>query len=159
MVRAGTIAALLTFVVLVERFCVETFVVRALPWNNAYFEELIDYVTICITLLVVAVPEGLPLAVVLALAVSIKVHQLTVGRARSSIFRNPTQPKIFTFRRVRPVGGTGWMSDNCSVWLSSSEYGTGCDIMFRRVCQVAVYQLNVSQLECWVELVRMRQRG
>jgi len=75
----GTTAALLTFVILVERFCVETFVVRGLPWHNAYVEDLVDYATISITLLVVAVPEGLPLAVVLALAVSIKVRRLSVS--------------------------------------------------------------------------------
>jgi len=70
----GTIAALVTFVVLIVRFCMETFVERGLPWNNAYLQDMVDYVTISITLLVVTVPEGLPLAVVLALAYSIKVQ-------------------------------------------------------------------------------------
>jgi len=70
---AGTIAALLTFIILVERFCADTFVHRRQPWDSAYIQEFVDYATISITLLVVAVPEGLPLAVVLALAYSIEV--------------------------------------------------------------------------------------
>jgi len=73
-VRAGTMAALLTFVVLVVQFCVETFVERGLPWHAAYLQDIVGYVTVSITILVVAVPEGLPLAVVLALAYSIKVR-------------------------------------------------------------------------------------
>jgi len=60
-------------VVLVVRFSVETFVEQGLPWSNYYIQNILDYVTISITLLVVTVPEGLPLAVVLALAYSIKV--------------------------------------------------------------------------------------
>jgi len=63
----------LTFIVLVVSFVIETFVERGLPWHNAYLQDIVGYITISITLLVVAVPEGLPLAVVLALAYSIKV--------------------------------------------------------------------------------------
>ena len=74
---------MLTLVMLVVPFCVETFLVRGQRWNSSYhLQELVDYITISITLLVVAVPEGLPLAVVLALAVSIKVGDRSVLFAR-----------------------------------------------------------------------------
>ena len=69
----GTTAALLTFIILVVSFFVETFVERGMPWHNVYLQDIVGYITISITLLVVAVPEGLPLAVVLSLAYSIKV--------------------------------------------------------------------------------------
>jgi calcium-translocating P-type ATPase len=69
---AGTLLALLTFVILVLRFCIETFVEYGLPWSAAYVQDFLSYLVISITLLAVAVPEGLPLAVVLALAYSIR---------------------------------------------------------------------------------------
>jgi len=75
----GTTVALLTFVVLVVRFCIEKFVQQGLTWSSVHLQSILDYVTISITLLVVAVPEGLPLAVVLALAYSIKVRLHTAS--------------------------------------------------------------------------------
>jgi len=66
----------LTFIVLVVRFCIETFVEEGQQWHHGYVQDIVNYITISITLLVVTVPEGLPLAVVLALAYSIKVPQL-----------------------------------------------------------------------------------
>lgn len=41
-------------------------------WNNAYIMDLLDYFIIGVTVLVVAVPEGLPLAVTISLAYSVK---------------------------------------------------------------------------------------
>ena len=64
---------MLTFVVLVVRFSIETFIEQGRPWSHVYLQYIVDYITISITLLVVTVPEGLPLAVVLALSYSIKV--------------------------------------------------------------------------------------
>lgn len=65
--------ALLTFVILVIRFCVETFLMQDKPWSNTYIHNFVDFMIISITIIVVAVPEGLPLAVILALAYSSKV--------------------------------------------------------------------------------------
>lgn len=47
-----------------------------LPWENKYAEEFVRFFIIGVTVLVVAVPEGLPLAVTLSLAYSVKVCQL-----------------------------------------------------------------------------------
>lgn len=69
----GTSLAVLTFLVLMIRFCVDVFLVQAKPWSNAYVQDFVSFIIIGITILVVAVPEGLPLAVILALAYSIKV--------------------------------------------------------------------------------------
>jgi P-type Ca2+ transporter type 2B len=58
---AGSTIAVLTVAILIIHFCVQTFVVDGKDWKNVYF-----------TVLVVAVPEGLPLAVTLSLAYSVK---------------------------------------------------------------------------------------
>jgi len=73
--RAGTVAAVLTVIVLVLRFCVETFVIRQGAWDMAYLQQFVKFFIIGVTVLVVAVPEGLPLAVTLALAYSVRVSK------------------------------------------------------------------------------------
>ena len=69
----GTALAALTFIILVIRFCIETFAIQKNAWDSSYIQQFVSFLIISITLLVVAVPEGLPLAVILALAYSIKV--------------------------------------------------------------------------------------
>lgn len=71
---AGSTIAVLTVVILVIQFCVSTFVIQKLPWSNMYANQLVKYLIIGVTVLVVAVPEGLPLAVTLSLAYSVKVY-------------------------------------------------------------------------------------
>lgn len=73
---AGSTIAVLTVVILVIQFCVSTFVIQKLPWSNTYANKLVKYLIIGVTVLVVAVPEGLPLAVTLSLAYSVKVNAL-----------------------------------------------------------------------------------
>jgi len=70
---AGTVAAVLTVIVLVLRFCAETFVIRQGAWKMEYLQQFVKFFIIGVTVLVVAVPEGLPLAVTLALAYSVRV--------------------------------------------------------------------------------------
>lgn len=71
---AGSTIAVLTVIILVIQFCVTTFYVHKLPWKNTYAGELVRHFIIGVTVLVVAVPEGLPLAVTLSLAYSVKVR-------------------------------------------------------------------------------------
>lgn len=71
---AGSTIAVLTVIILVIQFCVKTFVIQKLPWSNLYASVLVKYLIIGVTVLVVAVPEGLPLAVTLSLAYSVKVR-------------------------------------------------------------------------------------
>jgi len=84
----------LTFVVLVIQFSVKTFIEQGQPWHNAYLQDLVDYITISITLLVVAVPEGLPLAVILALAYSIKVSSSSSSTTTTKT--NVQETQIYT---------------------------------------------------------------
>ncbi|XP_046683996.1 plasma membrane calcium-transporting ATPase 2 isoform X3 [Homalodisca vitripennis] len=69
---AGSTIAVLTVVILVTQFCIRTFVIENKPWKNIYISEFVRHLIIGVTVLVVAVPEGLPLAVTLSLAYSVK---------------------------------------------------------------------------------------
>lgn len=80
---AGSTIAVLTVLILVIQFCVKTFAIEGKPWKNTYANQLVKHLIIGVTVLVVAVPEGLPLAVTLSLAYSVKVSLL---RFSSSCF-------------------------------------------------------------------------
>ena len=75
-VVVGTAIAIATVVILVLRFCILAFAIRHLPWSNKYIEQFVRFFIIGVTVLVVAVPEGLPLAVTLALAYSVRVSEI-----------------------------------------------------------------------------------
>ncbi|XP_026474494.1 plasma membrane calcium-transporting ATPase 2 isoform X4 [Ctenocephalides felis] len=69
---AGSTIAMLTVIILMTQFCIKTFVIDEKPWKNTYINDLVRHFIIGVTVLVVAVPEGLPLAVTLSLAYSVK---------------------------------------------------------------------------------------
>ena len=72
--RIGIIVAVLNLVALVVHFCVDKFIVNQLPWDHAYIQDFVSFVIISITILVIAIPEGLPVAVMVSLAYSVKVR-------------------------------------------------------------------------------------
>ncbi|RWS22067.1 plasma membrane calcium-transporting ATPase 2-like protein, partial [Leptotrombidium deliense] len=69
---AGSAIAVLTVLILILRFVIKTFVFEKKDWSLEYVQYFVKFVIIGVTVLVVAVPEGLPLAVTLALAYSVK---------------------------------------------------------------------------------------
>ncbi|XP_067928988.1 plasma membrane calcium-transporting ATPase 2-like [Watersipora subatra] len=71
---AGTFIAILTVLVLTIRWAVEEFSgPDAVKWDTGvHLKDLVDFCIIGVTVLVVAVPEGLPLAVTLSLAYSVR---------------------------------------------------------------------------------------
>jgi len=73
---AGSTIAVLTVVILIIQFCVKTFIIEEKPWRNSYVNQMVRHLIIGVTVLVVAVPEGLPLAVTLSLAYSVKVSTI-----------------------------------------------------------------------------------
>ena len=81
-VCSGTAVAVLTVLILIVRFCIEEFAVRGNSWDMKYMQQFVKFFIIGVTVLVVAVPEGLPLAVTLALAVML-VLPYSVGSAVS----------------------------------------------------------------------------
>jgi len=73
---AGMTIAILTVIVLLVRFSVEEFLQKGHRWNNKYWSRFVRYLITGITVLVVAVPEGLPLAVTISLAYAVKKMML-----------------------------------------------------------------------------------
>ena len=75
----GTAIAVLTVIILIMQFCIREFAIRGKSWTAEdtarNIEMFVKYFIIGVTVLVVAVPEGLPLAVTLALAYSVKVNK------------------------------------------------------------------------------------
>ena len=69
---AGTGIAALTVLILVARFCVTTFLIEGKSWNFNYLNNFVQFFIVGITVIVVAVPEGLPLAVTMSLAYAVR---------------------------------------------------------------------------------------
>lgn len=67
----------ITVIILVVLFIVNTFWIKGTPWDKSctpiYIQYFVKFFIIGVTVLVVAVPEGLPLAVTISLAYSVKV--------------------------------------------------------------------------------------
>ncbi|KAK5919519.1 hypothetical protein CgunFtcFv8_023407 [Champsocephalus gunnari] len=74
--KAGLLMSSLTVLILITRFLIDTFWVQCVPWSSncmpIYVQFLVKFLIIGVTVLVVAVPEGLPLAVTISLAYSVK---------------------------------------------------------------------------------------
>ena len=76
---AGSTIAVLTVMILIISFCIEKFAREdSEGWKNEYFNNFVKFLIIGVTVLVVAVPEGLPLAVTLSLAYSVKVKTAAI---------------------------------------------------------------------------------
>uniref|UniRef100_A0A4W4FGR5 Calcium-transporting ATPase n=1 Tax=Electrophorus electricus TaxID=8005 RepID=A0A4W4FGR5_ELEEL len=74
--KAGLVMSAITVLILVVLFILDTFWVQGLPWEQTctpvYIQFFVKFFIIGVTVLVVAVPEGLPLAVTISLAYSVK---------------------------------------------------------------------------------------
>nr|XP_012419202.1 PREDICTED: plasma membrane calcium-transporting ATPase 4 isoform X2 [Odobenus rosmarus divergens] len=74
--KAGLIMSAITVLILILYFVIDNFVIRRRPWLSEctpiYIQYFVKFFIIGITVLVVAVPEGLPLAVTISLAYSVK---------------------------------------------------------------------------------------
>lgn len=68
----GSAIAILTVVVLVVQFCIKEFLINGKNWHGFYYNYFVHFFIIGVTVLVVAIPEGLPLAVTISLAYSVK---------------------------------------------------------------------------------------
>ncbi|XP_073501329.1 plasma membrane calcium-transporting ATPase 2 isoform X5 [Phyllobates terribilis] len=74
--KAGLVMSAITVIILVLYFAIDTFVVQKRQWlqecTPIYIQFFVKFFIIGVTVLVVAVPEGLPLAVTISLAYSVK---------------------------------------------------------------------------------------
>uniref|UniRef100_A0A8C5BGE8 Calcium-transporting ATPase n=1 Tax=Gadus morhua TaxID=8049 RepID=A0A8C5BGE8_GADMO len=74
--KAGLIMSAVTVIILILYFVIDTFGVQGRTWESEctpiYIQYFVKFFIIGVTVLVVAVPEGLPLAVTISLAYSVK---------------------------------------------------------------------------------------
>ncbi|XP_053170983.1 plasma membrane calcium-transporting ATPase 2 isoform X3 [Scomber japonicus] len=74
--KAGLLMSAVTVIILVLYFAIDNFVMQRNPWKPEctpiYVQYFVKFFIIGVTVLVVAVPEGLPLAVTISLAYSVK---------------------------------------------------------------------------------------
>ncbi|XP_062272610.1 plasma membrane calcium-transporting ATPase 2 isoform X1 [Scomber scombrus] len=74
--KAGLLMSAVTVIILVLYFAIDNFVMQRNPWQPEctpiYVQYFVKFFIIGVTVLVVAVPEGLPLAVTISLAYSVK---------------------------------------------------------------------------------------
>jgi len=68
----GMAISFVTVLILFIRFSIDEFYTRESEWNWSFLSFYVNFIIIGVTVLVVAVPEGLPLAVTLSLAYSVK---------------------------------------------------------------------------------------
>lgn len=86
----------ITVIILVLYFVIETFVIQGRVWlaecTPVYVQYFVKFFIIGVTVLVVAVPEGLPLAVTISLAYSVKVPTIPIP-----FIHVPTTVLMFNF--------------------------------------------------------------
>jgi len=68
----GVTAAVLTFLALLGKWALHRFVFTDLGWNWGEADEIVEFIIVSITIVAVAVPEGLPLSVTISLAYSMQ---------------------------------------------------------------------------------------
>ncbi|XP_070791274.1 plasma membrane calcium-transporting ATPase 3 isoform X17 [Pituophis catenifer annectens] len=84
--KAGLVMSAITVIILVLYFIIQTFVIDGKTWMGectpVYVQYFVKFFIIGVTVLVVAVPEGLPLAVTISLAYSVKPPEKEGGLPR-----------------------------------------------------------------------------
>ncbi|CAD5219474.1 unnamed protein product [Bursaphelenchus okinawaensis] len=71
-IYCGTSVAILALIILIIRYCIETYIVGGQSFNVAQLYNFVKFFIIAVTILVISIPEGLPLAIALSLTYSVK---------------------------------------------------------------------------------------
>lgn len=61
-----------TVIILIVRHCVTHYVIKSEHFKSSDIVHFVNFIIVGVTVLVIAVPEGLPLAITLALTYSVK---------------------------------------------------------------------------------------
>ncbi|KAM3844135.1 plasma membrane calcium-transporting ATPase 3 isoform 10-T10 [Vipera latastei] len=97
--KAGLVMSAITVIILVLYFIIQTFVIDGKTWlaecTPVYVQYFVKFFIIGVTVLVVAVPEGLPLAVTISLAYSVKPPEKEGGLPRQ--VGNKTECALLAF--------------------------------------------------------------
>ena len=82
----GTFVATITVLILIISYITQHFIQNKIPWNTAQdINVFVKFFIIGVTVLVVAVPEGLPLAVTISLAYSVKKMMHVISYLRITL--------------------------------------------------------------------------
>lgn len=107
-----------TVIILVLYFSIDNFVMQKNPWKPEctpiYVQFFVKFFIIGVTVLVVAVPEGLPLAVTISLAYSVKVRMNNRVTSPSTVHRRAT---VRVVKIVHPIH-----SLHCNLILTFTAY-------------------------------------
>uniref|UniRef100_A0A915CWQ2 Calcium-transporting ATPase n=1 Tax=Ditylenchus dipsaci TaxID=166011 RepID=A0A915CWQ2_9BILA len=71
-IYCGTTVAIVALVVLVVRYCIEEYLDSGNFFNIEHLHNFVKFFIIAVTILVISIPEGLPLAIALSLTYSVK---------------------------------------------------------------------------------------
>ncbi|TMS38440.1 hypothetical protein L596_005168 [Steinernema carpocapsae] len=71
-IYCGTSVAILALIILVARFSITQYVVNKEPFSIADIQQFVRFFIIAVTILVISIPEGLPLAIALSLSYSVR---------------------------------------------------------------------------------------
>jgi magnesium-transporting ATPase (P-type) len=71
-IYCGTAMAIIALIVLVTRFCIEKYIINHKPFEVAHLHNFVKFFIIGVTILVISIPEGLPLAIALSLTYSVR---------------------------------------------------------------------------------------
>ncbi|TDH65546.1 hypothetical protein CCR75_005690 [Bremia lactucae] len=126
--KLGTLVALLVFVIMSIRFSIDTFGRDNKPWKSGYISDYLNFFIIAITVLVVAIPEGLPLAVTIALAYSVK--KMLVD---NNLVRHLDACETMGSATTICSDKTGTLTTNrmtvMQLWIGGHEYSSAADGM------------------------------
>lgn len=68
----GFVVAGATVIILIVRYCITRYAIEKQPFQTSDIAHFVNFIIVGVTVLVIAVPEGLPLAITLALTYSVK---------------------------------------------------------------------------------------
>ncbi|EIE20267.1 calcium-translocating P-type ATPase [Coccomyxa subellipsoidea C-169] len=118
----GLAAAIFSLTAMAGQFTWSTFFVDGQAWDYKYLSEYLRFIITAITILVVAIPEGLPLAVTIALAYSVK-RML----ADNNLVRNLAAAETMGCATTICTDKTGTLTQNrmaaARMWVAGRDYG------------------------------------
>ncbi|KAL3672104.1 hypothetical protein V7S43_002768 [Phytophthora oleae] len=124
--KFAVFVALLVFVIMSIRFSIDTFGNDDKPWKSGYVSDYLNFFIIAITVLVVAIPDGLPLAVTIALAYSVK--KMLVD---NNLVRHLDACETMGSATTICSDKTGTLTTNCmtvmQLWIGDQEFSSATD--------------------------------
>ncbi|GLE01158.1 hypothetical protein PINS_up009988 [Pythium insidiosum] len=122
--KLGTAVAILVFIIMCIRFSVHKFSEEKEKWDSKYISDYLGFFIVAITVLVVAIPEGLPLAVTIALAYSVKKMLLD-----NNLVRHLNACETMGSATTICSDKTGTLTTNrmtvMQVWIGGQEFSSG----------------------------------